>query len=331
MRSPRRPLVTIVTPYRAQANNGNWQTASRWARMLRGPYRVRIALAWQAGDPAPDLLIALHALRSAASIAAFAAAHPERPLVVTLTGTDLYRDIAEDPKARRSLRLATRLVVLNDLGAARLPSALRPKVDVVLQSAPPRAPVRKPRRFSVAVVGHLRDEKNPQLVWRVVEGWPADAPLRLWHAGRALDPDLGRAARRLAARDLRYVWLGDMPRGETRRRVGASHVLLHPSTMEGGALAVIEAVTAGTPVIASRIDGNVGLLGARYPGLFPTGDADAARALLLRAAREPAFLDRLTRACGRLAHRFLPAREQRAIRRVVARCLAGRPARTARR
>jgi hypothetical protein len=63
MHASPRPQVTIVTPYGAQANNGNWQTASRWARMLRGPYRVRITTAWRAADTAPDLLIALHARR----------------------------------------------------------------------------------------------------------------------------------------------------------------------------------------------------------------------------------------------------------------------------
>jgi putative glycosyltransferase (TIGR04348 family) len=327
---PTRPLITIVTPSLAAANNGNWQTAARWARMLRGPYRVRIVTTWQAGDAPPALLIALHARRSAQSIAAFAAAHPQRPLIVALTGTDLYRDIAIDAAARRSLQLATRLIVLNSLGARQLPPQLRAKAAVVVQSAPPRGVVPKARQFTIAVVGHLRDEKNPQLVWRVIEGWPAAVPLRVLHAGRALDPALGRQARRVARRDARYTWLGDQPRGHVRRRVAAAHVLLHPSAMEGGALAVIEAVTAHTPVIGSRIDGNVGLLGARYPGWFAPDDADAARALLLRAATQPRFLARLARQCDRRADFFAPAREQRDLRRVVAGCLTAGALQTAR-
>jgi putative glycosyltransferase (TIGR04348 family) len=316
-----RPLVTIVTPSLATANNGNWQTAARWARMLRGAYRVRIVTAWSDVDALPDLLIALHARRSAHSIAAFAAAHPERPLIVALTGTDLYRDIDEDADARRSLQLATRLAVLNDLGIDRLPARFRDKAVVIVQSARLRARVAKFREFTVAVVGHLRSEKNPQLVWDVLEGWPRDVPLRVLHAGRALEPALGARAADLAARDQRYRWLGDQPRGRMRRQVGASHVLLHPSRMEGGALAVIEAVTAHTPVIASRIDGNAGLLGAGYSGLFPLDDAAAARALLLRAATEPRFLSQLSRHCDRLRARFAPEREQRDLRRLVDNCL----------
>lgn len=317
-----RPQITIVTPYLAEANNGNWQTAARWARFLRPHFRVRLVQQWQAGDPPPDLLIALHARRSAASIAAFRAAHPDRHCIVVLTGTDLYRDIDTDVSAQASLRAATRLVVLNPLGAARLPPAVRDKAVTIVQSAPVLAHAAKARRFTVVAVGHLRDEKNPQLIWRVLDGWPMDEPLRLMHAGRALVPELAQRARRHTATDARYQWLGDQPRARLRQRVARSQVLLHPSHMEGGALAIIEAITAHTPVIASRVDGNIGLLGADYPGLFAPDDADAARTLLLRIARDPRFLAQLTHACERLAPRFAPAREQRDLRRLVSACLA---------
>lgn len=316
-----RARITVVTPYVAQANNGNWQTASRWARMLRGSYQVRIVTTWQPTDPAPDLMIALHARRSAASIEAFARSWPQRPLIVVLTGTDLYRDIDTDATARASLQQSTRLVVLNSLGATRLPRAVRHKAVTILQSATVLAAARKTRGFTVAAVGHLRDEKNPQLIWRVLDNWPSEVPVRVLHAGRALDPALARQAQRLVRRDARYHWLGDQPRVRLRQRVARSQVLLHPSHMEGGALAIIEAITAHTPVIASRVDGNVGLLGADYPGLFAPDDADAARTLLLRAATEPRLLARLQRACERLVPHFAPDREQRDLRRLVRDCL----------
>ena len=91
--------------------------------MLRKHCRIGIAQHW-AGEPC-DVLIALHARRSAPSIAAWAEAHPDRPLVVVLTGTDLYRDIRTDASARRSLQLATRLVVLQEQGLLELQPALR--------------------------------------------------------------------------------------------------------------------------------------------------------------------------------------------------------------
>ena len=43
------------------------------------------------------------------------------PLVVALTGTDLYGDIHTSPEAQTSLDLATRLVVLQPMGIRELP------------------------------------------------------------------------------------------------------------------------------------------------------------------------------------------------------------------
>jgi hypothetical protein len=71
---------------------GNRVTAKRWARVLRElGHRLAIVQTWR-GEPC-DLLLALHARRSADSALRFAREHPQKPLLVALTGTDLYRDI----------------------------------------------------------------------------------------------------------------------------------------------------------------------------------------------------------------------------------------------
>ncbi|HSW21842.1 MAG TPA: TIGR04348 family glycosyltransferase, partial [Burkholderiaceae bacterium] len=131
-----RPDIVIVTPALADANNGNWQTARRWARMLSAAYRVRVAAAWDGGDEA--LMIALHARRSAPSIARWHAQRGGAALVVVLTGTDLYDDIAHDEAALSSLHSADRLVVLNQIGVSALPADLQPKARVILQSCAAR-------------------------------------------------------------------------------------------------------------------------------------------------------------------------------------------------
>lgn len=323
--SRRRKTVTIITPHLAATNAGNWHTAARWARFLRERYRVLVADSWKDGPGVDaDALVALHARRSAPSIRAWAERHPERPLVVVLTGTDLYRDIASDADARRSLELATHLVVLNDLGARALPARLRAKASVIVQSAPRLQPARtrSTRHFDVAVVGHLRDEKDPRTVWEAAARIGDDGFIRIRHVGRALDAALGRAAKAMNARPTCYRWLGERTRAQARALMRASHLLLHPSRIEGGAQAVIEALMAGTPVVASRIDGNVGLLGADYPGYFPPGDARRCAALLRRAATDPAFYRALATACRKRASRFDPKRERAALHALVARALA---------
>jgi putative glycosyltransferase (TIGR04348 family) len=318
-----RQSLIIVTPALAAANNGNWQTAQRWARPLRPAYRVRLTDRWSGGDEA--LMIALHARRSAASIEAWHAAHPDRPLVLVLTGTDLYRDIDGDAQAQRSVALADALVVLNELGAARLPQAVRGKAIVVLQSCTPRAPLRRTKRHLRALmVGHLRDEKDPRTYWRAAQRLAARPDIRLDHIGDALDPVLGGKAAALAARQPQFRWLGGLPHAAVRRHIQVAHVLVHASRMEGGAHVVIEAIRSGTPVLASRIDGNLGLLGSDYEGVFEPGDDAALAALLVRARDDPDMLPSLAAQLAPRSVLFSAEAERAALHQLVGTLMARR-------
>ncbi len=307
--------ILIVSPALAAANNGNWQTAARWARYLRGAgHEVSIALAWQ-GEPI-DLMIALHARRSAASIAAYAATGGR--VVLVLTGTDLYRDIDENAEAQRSLELAYALVALQSEGPKRLPPGVRSRTRVIVQSAPalPRLPTRR-RTDDLAMVGHLRAEKDPVTALRALALLspqdPRRARLRLRIVGADREPALGRAVRDAGTLDPRIDWLGALSHGRARRVIRQSQALVLPSVMEGGANVLIEAVTSDVPVLASRIEGSVGLLGSDYEGFFPVGDAPALAGLIARFQDDPAFRDRLRAQCRRQAPSFAPALERAAV------------------
>ncbi len=324
-----RSRVVIVTPALAQANNGNWQTAQRWARFLSKDYPVRLAGNWSAehvGDTKQRddaLMIALHARRSAPSVAAWRATHPQRPLLLVLTGTDLYRDIQADVSAQRSLQLADKLVVLNEMGLAQLPAELRHKGVVCLQSAPSRAVLPKTQRHLRALmVGHLREEKSPQTYFDAARLLAQRTDILLDHIGDELDPALGAQARAVAAQCPRYRWLGGQPHAATRKRIQAAHVLVHASQMEGGAHVVIEALVSGTPVLASRIDGNVGLLGPAYTGYFDWGDAAGLAALLARLRDDVGMLATLRAHCAERAALFHPRLEQKTLLNLVAALLA---------
>jgi putative glycosyltransferase (TIGR04348 family) len=315
-----RDSIVLVTPALADANNGNWQTARRWARFLASAYRVHLAASWSGGDEA--LMIALHARRSAAAVEAWRAAHPTRPLLLVLTGTDLYRDIAHDAAAQRSLEAASRLVVLNDQGAEALPAPLRGRCRVVLQSCAARRPLPKTgRHLRALMVGHLRDEKDPQTFFRAARRLAGRGDILLDHIGAALDPALGDEAAALAVQHPHYRWLGGLPHSDVRRRIQAAHVLVHASRMEGGAHVVIEALRSGTPVLASRIPGNLGLLGAAWPALFEAGDEAGLVSGLERLRDQPAMLDALRDRCLTLAGRFAPAAESAALHAIVAELL----------
>lgn len=316
-----KPRIALVTPALAAANNGNWQTARRWAAMLGDDYRVRLAAEWTAADAARGeaALIALHARRSAASIAAWRAARGAAPLVVVLTGTDLYRDISSDPAAQRSLQLADRLVVLQPLGLRSLPEAHRARAEVCVQSARGRRTIdpKPQRRLRTLMVGHLRDEKDPDTYCAAARALLRRRDIALDHIGRPLDEALAAHARATMAINPRYRWLGGLPHAATRARIQRAHVLVHASRMEGGAQVVIEAVVSGTPVLASRIDGNLGLLGEDYPGVFEPGDAQGLAALIERCRDDPAMLPALRSRCAAVADSFRPEHERGVLRALM--------------
>jgi putative glycosyltransferase (TIGR04348 family) len=310
-----KPHIIIISPASAKANNGNWRTAQRWKRFLQAAYRVSISLGEDAS--AAEAMVALHARRSAGAIAAYARSYPTRPLIVVLTGTDLYRDIHTDPHAQRSLELASHLLVLQAAGLDELPPELRAKASVIYQSAPtlkPLAPeaMDRKRHFTVSMIGHLRDEKDPGTFMRAVE-LLRPSRLRFIHIGGATDPQLEWQALALQERNTSYRWLGNLAHGRTRQLLKHSRLTVIASKMEGGANVIAEAVTCGVPVLASDISGNRGMLGSDYCGYFPLGDAQALASLIDRAATDADFLALLRRQCAARAPLFSAEREKTAL------------------
>lgn len=284
--------------------------------MLGDRYRVIVQTAWD--GKSVDAMIALHARRSAASIRAFRAQASKGRLAVVLTGTDLYGDLPASAEAAGSLDLADRIVVLQEDAMRVLGLQWRGKTEVIFQSASslPRRP--KPRdHLSCVMVGHLRAEKDPLTLFRAVAMLPASLPIHIRHIGAALDPRLGEAAHALERRDPRYRYVGALPRGLTRAAIAAAHVLIHPSVVEGGANVIVEAVTGGTAVIASRISGNVGMLGVEYPGYFEPGDESGLAGCLVQAVEDPKYRRALATAAAARKPRFAPRVEARAVHRLV--------------
>ena len=312
--------IVLVTPAGPKTRTGNRNTAVRWAGMLRSlGHQATVTTAWD--GKAADLMIALHARRSHDSIRRFHASYPNRPLVVILTGTDLYRDIQQDSSAQQSMEMATLLVTLQDQGPLELSPALRHKTLVLYQSAPEAANTAKrqpsTRHFTVCVVGHLRDEKDPFRCAYALPHLPADSRIQVLHLGLAMDKPHAREAARLAKADPRYRWLGEVPHWRVRQIMQRSHLMVLSSRMEGGANVVSEALALGLPVLASRVSGNVGMLGADYAGFFPCCDEKALAALLERAESDEAFYRTLQRQCAVRRKLVTPKRERKTLAAIV--------------
>jgi putative glycosyltransferase (TIGR04348 family) len=312
--------IVLITPEGPTSRTGNRVAATRWARILRRlGHRVRVTSDYD-GEPA-DVMVAVHAWRSAAAIERFKAKFPARPVILQLSGTDIYQFIDTDPvPTLRSMELADRLVALNDLAWRVVPKRLRPRLSVIHQSAASLPWPRRPSRDAVvvSVIGHLRDVKDPLRAAEAARLLPADSRVRIEQVGRAYTPAWANRARAEMTINPRYQWRDDVPAATVRRLLARSHAMVISSLSEGGANVVSEAAAAGVPVLASRMDGNVGLLGADYPGYFPVGDTKALARLLQRLEREPRFRASLGKALAKRARFFRPAREIASWRQLLA-------------
>jgi putative glycosyltransferase (TIGR04348 family) len=311
--------ISLVTPAGKQSRAGNRTTAVRWARILCD-LGHRVAIAEQDTETNADMMVAVHAWRSHESIRAFSDRHPERPLVVLLAGTDIYAFQHSHPdETLDSMARADALVCLHDLVHRAIPKKFGAKLQVIHQSSPPLTTPRSPskRTFDVCVVGHLRSEKDSlRAAWAARLAEPA-SKLRVIHLGKAHDAKWENDARAEVKHNPRYEWRGEVPGWAVRRQFAHSHAMVMSSVMEGGANVVSEAIVAGLPVIASDIDGNIGLLGADYEGYYPVEDTEALAAMLQRAEADPRFLKRLTAQGRKLQPLFTPKREAAAWKRLL--------------
>lgn len=299
--------ISLAVPAGAGPFSGNRVTAERWERLLRDlGHDVAVG-----DDEAGDVLVALHAGHCATAVTRWRAIRGDAPVVLALTGTDVYRDLATSAPARRAVALADRLVVLQPLAVEELPDGQRDKARVIYQSVEPKVARRPPDsdRFAVCQLAHLRAVKDPLLGAAAVRLLPEDTRVVITHLGDALDDELG--ARAAAAEGPRYRWQGAVPRTQALGVLAGSALLLLTSRLEGGANVVSEALALGVPVVASRIPGSVGLLGRDYPGYFPAGDAAALAALLRRVETDAGFLARLAEDCRARAWLADPAEERR--------------------
>lgn len=312
--------IIVITPPGPSTRTGNAVAALRWARILRRlHHRVTIAAHYE--EERADAMVAIHAWRSAEAIRRFKMLYPERPLILQLSGTDIYQYITEDPEPTlRSMELADSLVALNSLAWRVVPKNFRKKLRVIFQSVRKPSGRRQPsrRHVDIAVIGHLRDVKDPLRAAQAARLLPPVSRIRIVQIGRAYSAEWAAKAKAEMAANPRYLWRDDVPRAAVQRLLQRSHAMVLSSLSEGGANVISEAVVVGVPILASRMDGNVGLLGADYPGYFPVGDTKALAGLLARIEDDPRFIAKLRRAIARRAPLFKPEREVAAWRNLLA-------------
>jgi len=310
--------ILITAPALTNRGRGNRITVARWGRIFT-ELGHEVSFDNEYNGQACDLLVALHAIWSADSIAAFRQTYPERPVIVALTGTDIYGlgemfDAAGQEAARRSMEMATRLVAFHGEAFEQVPEPLRDKGVVIAQSIEPpgEAVERRDRVFEVCVVGELREVKDPFRTGLAARRLPSSSTISVLHVGAASSDDMAERAAKEEHANPRYHWLGEVSHGETLELMARCRLLSISSRHEGGPNILTEAIGLGTPVVATRIPGTSGVLGDDYPGYFPVEDTEALCELLQRAETDSTFYESLQQACAGLADVTSPAREHQA-------------------
>lgn len=311
------PPVLIFTPMPLASGKGNAVSALRIARLL-GETGVPAAATDSPDVSDAGVLVVLNAWRSAPVALDFKSRHPAGPLVVVLTGTDIFPEFPSHPEVVAVLRAADAIVAWHEESAAQLPERFRVKTRTIFKSAPdmpdapaePRAWPEPPWPAEVLVAGHLRELKDPFRAAEAVRLLPAESRVRILHAGEALTAGMAERATQEMAENPRYTWLGGIPREKLFDRLRRAALTVNSSFAEGGANAVIESLRGGVPVLASRIPGNTGLLGRDWPGLFDAGDTVGLASLFHRCECEPAFYARLAQQALDTGRRFVPEAER---------------------
>lgn len=312
-----KPLIEIVTPAPQGSLHGNRITALRWQDFLEKlGYAVVVTESWSGRNI--DLLIALHAYRSHSSIMRFQNEYPDKPIVLMLTGTDLYRDMAVHGEVIRSMEIADKLIVLQSVALDSIPLHLRHKAEVIYQSVTVDiAPSIASSDFQVTVIGHLREEKDPFCITRSLPLIPADSTISVLHLGMAMNEQMERAARGYTENLERYQWIGEVSHADALKMLSKSRLMVISSRMEGGAHVVSEAIALGIPVIASDIPGNRGLLGDDYLGYYPVGNEAALASLLYRCETMPDFYAALKEQIDIRKDLISPKREMQSIQALM--------------
>ncbi len=310
--------IALITPAPSQSRQGNRVTAERWAAILRA-LQHRVVVAQEYDGKSFDMMIALHARRSFISIKQFKQKYPSCPLIVALTGTDLYGDIKTDNDAQQSLQIASRLIILQPKGFDELTSSLHDKTRVIYQSvaSPTYTPAKAKRTFDICVLGHLREVKDPFRAAQATRLLASTSRIRILHIGKALNDEMEKLAQSEQASNSRYRWLGERPRWQALRLLARSHAMILSSHMEGGANVISEALAASVPILASRIPSTIGLLGNNYPGYFEVTDTVALKELLQRIETDASFYQKLCMACARQAPLLHPSHEQQAWKQLI--------------
>jgi len=320
--------ILLITPIPPSRHSGNQATANRWESILQEiGHEVEIANSFE--EQSPDLVIAIHLRKSSKSITAFKNKYPNRPLITLAAGTDLYKDLKQPEFTeiiKVSIRESDKILVLQPLAKKLIENDQQNKVSVIYQSTDInkfRASVhegvsqRQFEEFQIVVIGHPRKIKDSLRAALAAKLLPKDSNIKVKLIGKTIEPEMRSTIEKEMNENLRFSWLGELDRAGTWREMGRSNLMVLSSLEEGGANVISEAVSIGLPILATKIDGNAGLLRENYSGFFEAKNTEELSALMLKCEKEPQFLKLLTEQVRTKASLFTKEQEKETLKKII--------------
>jgi len=281
-------LIKIFSPTRDDVVTGNYVTAKRYAYHLQNLGHRVFAFNELEGIVNVEgvrCAFVLHAEKGSHVIKELAATNI--PVVLVLTGTDLYRDIISTKKSKkerclRSIQLASAIIVLHENAVSDLLKVVsfpKERIFVVLQSVvgfqKRSSFFKKKDQYKILLLSNIRKEKG---IIIAISGFlefqkniDARTKFTLDHIGGVLDQGYFKKITNLLEGVKSVSFLGSFEKEKLQTNLASYDLLLHSSFIEGGSLVIQEAQNAGLPIIASDISCHTSLLGHDYVGLHSVG------------------------------------------------------------
>ena len=278
-----------------------------WARRSLERSLARLERDWPI-----DVVHAHYAVPAGAAVRAWAAAQ-DKPLVVSVHGSDVYAELLATPKGRSEVAAvlgAAAVVLCNSRETARRAAALagseeRTRVVHLGARVPAELPPKHARPTVATLAADLVARKRHEDVLRAL----SDERLRQtdWvvFGEGAERTQLERLARELDVAD-RIRWTGRLGHEEALSELARCHVMALPSVDEAFGVAYVEALACGVPVVAAQGEGGPEEIAELVEGvtLVPPRDARALADALSALLADRGELERLADAAraGAEAH-----------------------------
>lgn len=191
------------------------------------------------------------------------------PFMVTLTGTDLNHYLVEEPTRGRVLQAlsnAKAIHVFNakarDIIEQQVPVS-KDKVFLIPQgihefTSDKIGAKKETGSFLFVLPAGIRRVKDvPAAISMLASLHAEEERIRLWIVGPIIEEDEGKKVQELVRQNADWVtYLGQLPHHEMGGIYASADVVLNTSVSEGQSAAILEAMSAGVPVLVSDIEGN---------------------------------------------------------------------------